>query len=196
MRARAGFTLLELLVAIVLVGVVALLVYGVAGVAADTQQRLVDKQRVLQSENAMRATIHDALRNARPARRRGDTAFFLENRYDADGRPLDRLSFVTAGGLPPLTADADWAVTLEPSSSGLVMVATAVGVVAPPRVVVGLPGITGLDVQVQEMTHERGWSDRWRFPALVPRALALTYWTDDAPAGPTVVLALPLGGVQ
>ncbi len=196
MRWRAGFTLLELLVAIVLVGVVALLVYGIAGVAAGTQERVAQKQRALQSANALRATIHDALRNARPARRVGDTAFVLESRNDAGGRPVDRLSFITAGGLPPLTADADWEVTLEPSPRGLVMMAVPVGVVAPRRVIVGPSDITGLDVQVQEVTRDRRWADRWRFPALVPRAIALTYWTDAGPAGPPVVLALPLGWTQ
>ena len=40
MRRATGFTLIELMVAIVVTGVVALLVYGVIGVAVDTQGRV------------------------------------------------------------------------------------------------------------------------------------------------------------
>ncbi len=194
MSAQRGFTLIEMLVAITLAGVVALLVYGAAAAATDTQDRLAENRRALQSERAMRATLHDALRNAQPAGRRGDTAFVVEARRDAAGRPMDRLSFIAAGAFPPLTADADWAVTVEPTPEGLVLTATPIGVVAPARVLRGAPQITGLQVVVQELTAERAWADRWRFPALVPRAIQLTYWTDLGPVHPPVRLALQLGG--
>lgn len=196
MTARRGFTLLELMVAIVLAGVVALLVYGAVDAATGTQERLAAQRRALQSARAARATLHDALRNAQPARIRGDTAFLLEDRRDAAGRPLDRLSFIAAGAFPPLTSDADWAVTVEPTPEGLLLTAQPIGVAAPPRVILGAPGVVGLDVRVQEMTRERAWADRWRFPALVPRAVELTYWTGDGPLYPPVRLALQLGGVQ
>ena len=44
-RWKRGFTLLELLVAIVLAGIVALLVYGTASAGRDTEVRLRERRR-------------------------------------------------------------------------------------------------------------------------------------------------------
>jgi len=196
MNGRAGFTLLELIVALVLAGVVALLVYGASAAAFDTQDRLEERRLALRSVQAWRATLEDALRNARPAPTYQDTAFWLDDRTDIGGRPRDRISFLTAGGLPPLTADSDWRVTVTATEQGLTLLAQPVGALVPARRIVGVPGITGLQVRVREFTPELAWSDTWRFPRLVPRAIELTYWSDAGPVGPPVRLALPLGGVQ
>lgn len=193
MRVRGGFTLLELVVAIVLAGVVALLVYGAAAAGTDTQARLRQRRLVLQQARAFRATLEDALRNARPARVRGEIAFDLEARQDRAGRPHDRLSFITAGALPPLTADADWAVTLESAPGGVVLEAVPLGLAAPAPLVVRLPRATGLAIRVLGASRPRAWTKRWPFPALVPPAVELTLWTDSGPAGPPLRLALPLG---
>jgi len=194
---RGGFTLLELVVALVLAGVVALLVYGAAAAGADTQARLRERGLAQQEARAFRATLEDALRNARPARIRGDTAFNLDVRRDAAGRPRDRIAFITAGAFPPLTADADWAVTVEPSPRGLLLEAVPLGVAAPVPVVLRLPGVTGLDVQVLAMSRLREWTKRWVFPSLVPPGVEFTFWTDSGPGGgPPLRLTLPLGGVQ
>src|SRR5439155_8167949 len=53
MRRAAGFTLLELMIAIALFGVVALLVYGAAQAGLDTEGRLAVARRRLQSARAM-----------------------------------------------------------------------------------------------------------------------------------------------
>jgi prepilin-type N-terminal cleavage/methylation domain-containing protein len=194
---RAGFTLLELLVAIVLAGVVALLVYGAVGAAMDTQTRLEERRLATRSARAWRATLEDALRNARPGRTYGDTTFILEEQRDAQGRPRDRLWFVSAGGLPPLTADADWEVTIEPTAQGLSLLARPVGVNTPPRRLIGPQEVTGLDIRLlNPATSQPGWLDSWAFPRIVPEAIELTYWTDSGPAGPPVRLTLPLGLVQ
>ncbi len=195
-RAVAGFTLLELMVAIVLAGVVALLVYGAAGAAVDAQARLEQRRLALRSARAWHAIVEDALRNARPAPTRQDTAFVIEDRVDAAGHPADRLSFVTAGSLPPLTDDADWRVVLHSSGGALYLTAAPVGVVdAPPRTVSAPAGISGVDVRVLSVTREPEWIDEWRFPRIVPRAIQLTYWTDEGPLAP-VRLTLPLGLVE
>lgn len=195
MRGRRGFTLIELLAALVLTGVVALLVYGAAGAALDTERRLEDAQARLQNARAWRALVTDAVRNARPARTPGDTAFWIEDRLGADGLPADRLRLVTAGGLAPLTPDADWLVTIEPGGDGLVLTATAVGIVGPPRVVRGPAGLRGLDVRVTGFTQEPEWAPRWRFPRLVPNGVVLVWWTASG-AADTLLLTVPLGGLQ
>lgn len=190
-----GFTLLELMVAIVLTGVVALLVYGAAGVAVDTQERVAERGREIRARQAWRATLQEAFRNTRPVAAFGDTVFQLEERF-IGGRPADRITFTTAGSMPPLTADSDWNVTLEIAAEGLVLWAQPVGVLAPPRRVVGVPGITGLDVRVYDSGPPAEWRDVWLYPQVVPTAVELTYWTDDGPVAPSERLWLPLGGVQ
>lgn len=193
--AESGFTLLELLVAIVLTGIVGLLVYGAAGVAVDTQQRLEEKGREIRGRQAWRATLQEAFRNTRPAATYADTAFYLEERFIA-GRPADRVTFVTAGSMPPLTADSDWIVTLEAAAEGLVLSARPLGAVVPARRVIGIPGVTGLDVRVLDRDPPAGWRETWEYARLVPAAVELTYWTEEGPVAPSERLWLPLGGVQ
>lgn len=188
-----GFTLLELLVAITLAGVVALLVYGTADAGRQTQQRLAERRRAVQTTRAFRSTVEDALRNTRPTRVYGDTAFWLEARRDSRNRPMDRLWFVTAGSMPPLTPDADWEVSIEPAPDGVVMTATPVGIAAPTRVVVRYPDATGLEIRVLDFGSPPVWTNRWRFPSFVPAAIELTYWGIEGPISAPVRLALPLG---
>jgi prepilin-type N-terminal cleavage/methylation domain-containing protein len=192
---RSGFTLLEVLVAIVLTGVVGLLVYGAAAVAVDTQRRLEEKGREIRGRQAWRVTLQEAFRNTRPAATVTDTAFYLEEGFVA-GRPADRVTFVTAGSMAPLTADSDWIVTLEVAAEGLVLSARPVGAVVPARRVVGVPGVTGFDVRVLDFEPPAGWLETWDYARFVPAAVELTYWTDEGPLAPSERLWLPLGGVR
>ena len=192
---RRGFTLLELLVAIVLTGVVALLVYGAVRAASDTEARLVTSRRHWQSQRGMRALLEDAVRNARPPTRAGGAAFSLEVATSSAGVPQDRLTFVTRGGFPPLTADADWRVTIEATPAGLTASAIPLGVRTPERLAALLPGVSGLEVRVLAPGATE-WNRQWAFPGTFPRAVALTFWTDSGPPRAAAVLrvALPLGG--
>ena len=190
---RRGFTLLELLVALVLAGVVALLVYGAARAGSDTAARLSASRQQWQAQRAMRTLLEDALRNARPALRAGDAAFALHARTSSAGVPQDQLTFVTRGGFPPLTADADWRVTIETTPAGLSAIAIPLGVRTPERLAGILPGVTGLEIRV--LAPSGGpWSRQWAWPAAFPRAVALTFWTDSGPGGAALRVALPLGG--
>ena len=190
---RRGFTLLELLVVIVLVGVIALLVYGTAQVGVDTEARLVASRHRWQSQHAMRTLIEDALRNARPALRAGDPAFVLQTHTSSAGIPQDQLTFVTRGGFPPLTGDADWSVTIEPTPAGLAAVAVPLGVRAPARVAGSLAGITGVEIRVQAPSGGP-WLRQWAMPTACPRAVTLTFWSDSGPSKAPLRIALPLGG--
>ncbi|NIR44007.1 MAG: prepilin-type N-terminal cleavage/methylation domain-containing protein [Gemmatimonadetes bacterium] len=197
MTRRAGFTLIELLVAIVLTGVVAVLVYGAADAGVETRRRLEERGHEMRATRAWRATLEDALRNVRPAPNYNDSAFVLMPATDGGGRPRDRLWFVTAGGLPPLTDDSDWEVIVEPTPRGLSLLAHPAGVRAPPRRLIGPPQVTGLDVRVLSgVAGARVWLETWDSPRRVPSAIELTYWTDDGPAGPPLLLQLPLGGTR
>jgi len=193
-RRASGFTLLELLVAIVVAGIVALLVYGTAAAGRETQVRLTERRHAFETAQAFRAMLEDALRNARPSRVSGDTTFWIASRLDARGRPHDRLWFITAGGTPPLTPDADWQISLESDANGVVMMATPVGIMAPTRVVARYPGATGLQLRVLSVGSPPAWLDRWVFPSFAPAAITVAFWSDAGPLGAPYRLAVPLGG--
>lgn len=191
---RRGFTLLELMVALALTGVIVLLLYGAAAPASDVEARLATSRRAAHAQVGMRALLEDALRNARPAPQPGDPVFRLETRRSVGGTPDDRLTFVTRGGFPPLTSDADWRLTVEATAGGLAVRAVPLSVRAPAQVAALLPGVTGLEIRVQPVGGG-AWTRSWPMPGVFPRAVLLTFWSDSEPlAPPSLRVSLPLGG--
>jgi len=190
---RGGFTLLELMVAVVITGVVALLTYGTLGVGVDSLERQSDHDRALRRDRAWRAVIEDALRNIRSNEDYRASTLVLEHGVDGAGRPQDRLRFIAAGGTPPLTSDSDWIVSLEPGSQGIVLRATPFGVRSPERRLSGAPDVTGLDVRVYGGSERAEWLEEWNDRRILPRAIEITYWTDSGPTGRPLLLTLPNG---
>jgi prepilin-type N-terminal cleavage/methylation domain-containing protein len=175
-----GFTLLEVMVAIVLTSLVVLLAYGAAQVSFDARARLDADLRGLQGPRALRALLQDALRNVRSLQRPGDPRFTLR-----DGR----LSFVTAGGGPPFDPDYDWLLTIEPSAGGLELVAALVGRSPPAQVAVRVPGVTRWDVRVLGPGGSQ-WLAEWPAAMVVPRAVAIRFWHGSEPFGLPLQVAL------
>jgi prepilin-type N-terminal cleavage/methylation domain-containing protein len=199
MRGRAGFTLIEVLATIVLTSVVALLVYGAAEAARDTQARIADEQQSLQKAVAMRLLLEGALGGVQTVLLAPDTTFVLESRVSARGIPQDRLTFMASGHLPPLSPGADWVVILEPTQEGLRLTGAPLGVRTPSRLLALLPGVTGLAVRVRDIRDPvdgPDWLQEWAFPAVLPQAVELTYWTDSGPVGLPLTVSLALGKVD
>jgi prepilin-type N-terminal cleavage/methylation domain-containing protein len=190
---RAGFTLIEVLVSIVLTAVVSLLVYGAVQTARDTQARIAEERQSLQSALAMRLLLETALAGAQATFLAGDTMFALENRLSPRGIPQDRLTFVASGDLPPLSPGADWIVTLEPTRQGLRLEGGPLGIVTPARLLALLPGITGLAVRVRHPSLGPDWTEKWSSHAGLPEAVELSYWTDSGQVGLPLRVLLALG---
>src|SRR5439155_821872 len=119
---------------------VVLLAYGAAQVSYDAHARLRADVDALQEAQALRELLQDALRSARAPQRPGDPRFTLH---------AGRLSFVTAGGGPPLDPDYDWLLTIEPGAHGLQLSATPVGRAPAAQVTIRAPGVTRLDVRAR-----------------------------------------------
>src|SRR5207244_1466806 len=163
--ARAsGFTLLEVMVAIVLTGLVVLLAYGAAQVSYDAHARLRADVDALQEAQALRELLQDALRSARAPQRPGDPRFTLH---------AGRLSFVTAGGGPPLDPDYDWLVTIEPGADGLRLSATPVGRAPAAQVTIRAPGVPRRHVAAR-LAGGSGWLGGWPTTAGLASAGAVT----------------------
>src|SRR5437016_13025348 len=163
--ARAcGFTLLEVMVAIVLTSLAVLLAYGAARGSYDAHARLSADLRALQQARALRELLQDALRSARAPQRPGDPRFTLH---------AGRLSFVTAGGGPPLDPDYDWLVTIEPGADGLQLSATPVGRAPAAQVTIRAPGVTRWDVRAR-LAGASGWLEEGPMTTVPPSAVAIT----------------------
>lgn len=183
MTRASGFTLLEVMVALVLTGLVVLLAYGAAQVSYDAHARLSADLRAVQQAGALRELLQDALRSARAPQRPGDPLFTLH---------AGRLSFLTAGGGPPLDPDYDWLVTIGPGSSGLELSAIPVGRAPAAVVTIRVPGVTRWDVRARAAGASQ-WVEEWPATTLMPRAVTITLWHDAEPLGLPVRVRLGLG---
>ena len=154
MTRASGFTLLEVMVAIVLTSLIVLLAYGAAQVSYDAHARLSADLRAVQQGRAFRELLQDALRSARAPQRPGDPLFTLH---------AGRLSFVTAGGGPPLDPDYDWLLTAA-------------------VVTIPVPDVTRWDVRALAPSLPQ-WLEEWPRTTLLPRAVAITMWHDSTPVG-------------
>jgi prepilin-type N-terminal cleavage/methylation domain-containing protein len=170
---RGGFTLIEIMVALVITSMVVLLAYSVAQVGYDARARLVGHLRDVEGARAIRSLLNDALRNVRTPDRADDPGFMLQN---------STLSFVAAGGAPPLDPDYDWLIRVAPGSHGLEVAATPLGRAAPVRVTFRSDDITRWDVRVLDPNSAQ-WVQAWSTERITPRAIAITFWHNSVTSG-------------
>lgn len=163
-----------------LTGLVALVAYAAAHLSLETRARLDEDLAGVQRTRILREVLQDALRNARPPQRLGDTTFGL-----ADGR----LMFIAAGAGPPFDPDYDWRITVEADSGGLELVGSPVGRAPDARVALRVPGVTRCDVQVLPPDSST-WVSEWAPTMGMPRAIAVTLLHQDAPVGPPLEVTL------
>jgi prepilin-type N-terminal cleavage/methylation domain-containing protein len=178
---RLAFTLLEVMVAIVLTGIVVLLASSMAQAGLDARERLTTHLRTVQSTRAAREILRDALRSMR-AGEPGDSS---------GGVVLSRgtLSFIAAGGAAPLDADYDWLFTISPGRGGLYVSAAPIGRAPPTQIAFTVPEVTRWDVWLLS-TDGRTWQTEWNEPKLIPRAVAIAFWNGDRPSGLPLHIAL------
>jgi prepilin-type N-terminal cleavage/methylation domain-containing protein len=169
----SGFTLLEVMVAIVLTSLVVLVAYAAAQVSFDARARLTAHLRAVQSTRSVRELIQGALRDARAPQRPGDAGFTLEG---------NRLSFVAAGGVEPLDPDYDWLIAIQPSTQGLVFSGVPLGHAPAAAVEFRVPDVTRWDVRVLAPAGSQ-WVSNWPITTLMPRAVWITFWHDSVTVG-------------
>ena len=120
MRSRRGFTLLEIMIALVISGSVISLAYATLGAGLDTERRVTDARDTEISLAISRAVLTDALRHATLV-----DAHALRVESDVSGR-VTRFTFASRGVEAPLGGSALWLVDLALDSSGVVLRAQSV----------------------------------------------------------------------
>jgi prepilin-type N-terminal cleavage/methylation domain-containing protein len=172
-RDLAGFTLFEVMVALMLTSLIAMLAYAAAQVSFDARALLAADLREMQSSRGARQIVSDALRNAQPPQRPDDPGFQLR---------AERLTFVAAGGAPPLDPDYDWLISIGPAGAEIEFVAKPLGRAPPTEVSFALPGVSRWEVLVPGGQNE--WVPEWPNGTVLPRVVEIRMWNDSAPVGP------------
>lgn len=178
---EAGFTLLEVIVALILTSLVVMLAYGTAQVSFDAKARLGAERRALQGQRAARQMLADALRNVQPPQRPTDPPFELR---------ADRLSFVAAGGATPLDPDYDWLISVGPAGDRVALVAKPLGNAPAQEISFTLPQVTRWDVRVLVPGNTLGWLREWPAGSVLPRAVEMRFWNDSLPVGDPLLVTL------
>jgi prepilin-type N-terminal cleavage/methylation domain-containing protein len=161
---RPGFTLLEVMVAIVLTSAISLLVYGTARAGIDTNERLAEVRAHTTEQIAVRNLLTDVLRH--PAEEGGasmnELLFDLQNRVTSTGLPFDLLSVVSANNV---------VLTVEATEAGVVVSSAG----ARQR----LTSTRGLNVRFLDRADDARWLDGWDIPGRVPAAVSIEFLTAD-----------------
>jgi prepilin-type N-terminal cleavage/methylation domain-containing protein len=197
LRSRRAFTLLELIVSIAIAGVIALLVYGSASAGFDTRDALARHTASAEAELKVRSMVTDALRHASDESNTGRPTFELVDATDVRGMPVDRVSFLSRGIVPPLGASPLWRVRVSTSASGLVFAASPVEAPsATAQVAAVISRVRGLDVSVMSLS-DRTWVNTWPSSEQLPAAVRLTmHDAEGRPVGAPVVVWLGLEATQ
>jgi prepilin-type N-terminal cleavage/methylation domain-containing protein len=116
MTLRRGFTLIEVMIALVISSVVVLLAYATLRAGVDTQERVSDVRDASERAMTLRAMLGDAMRHAITGDDRDARGMFMET--DASGRAV-QLGFVSRGITPPYGGAAAWRVALYSDTAGV-----------------------------------------------------------------------------
>lgn len=169
---RAGFTLLEVMIGLVVGALVVTLGYGALQGGLDTGTRLERHRNRGEATLMFRTLLADALRHAVPGVGGGPTVFVLTDRRTADGLAADSLTFLSRGIASPLGTSAAWHVTLAGRGDSLRLVARPAGEGREPAVVATIEGAR-LEVEALGRGPLATWTPAWPDPGVAPEAVRL-----------------------
>lgn len=172
---RAAFTLVEVMIALVVSGLVASLAYAAAQAGFDTDARVTELRDGLTRDGVVRAVLTDALRHQVEGVRGGAEVFELHDRVDADGRGADSLVTTTRGIESPMGAAATWQVSAWREGNSLRIAGIPLGNAATgtPPFETSLEGVTEFDVRALGRGLSARWREEWPDRDQAPDAVAL-----------------------
>jgi len=166
---RRAFTLVEVVVALVIAGLLALAARAVLVAGIDTQERLQRHATITEGDARFRALVVQALRHMTDAPAVGLTPFVLRDTTIADTVPSQAVEFYSRGLSQPAGTGSVMRIRLVPTDRGLTITAidangrTALEGVA--------PGIAAMHVRLQNRSGE--WVVAWPLTLQTPAAVAL-----------------------
>ncbi|MBK8247726.1 MAG: type II secretion system protein [Gemmatimonadetes bacterium] len=168
---RAAFTLVEVLVALVITGLVTSVAYAALQGGIDTRERLEHHHDRTEAMTAARGMIASAVRHALPGVRGGPATFSVVR-----GMRSDSVHLLSRGIVEPYGTSASWSVTFWVRNDSLQLRASPSEGSAP-LVTAAVAGATSLRLHTLARGSFATWSDRWEDPSVAPTAVRLT-WTE------------------
>ncbi len=177
MRSRRAFTLVEVMVALTITGLVTSIAWAAMQGGIDTRERL-DRQRTHGiALVAARDLVGNALRHALPGNRGGGDTFTV-----VAGSISDSLAFLTRGIQEPLGTSDAWRFSLWVAADTLHLAGAPVATNGP-GITATVPGVHGVRVRALARGTFARWEEGWSTPDVAPAAVQLAWGIAD---GPTV----------
>ena len=201
MTCRRGLTLIELLVALTITGLVMVSGYGALSVMVDHRTRVMTATDAVTSAAAKRRMLEGWLRGARLTIE-GDATFEGLHGVEED-RPDDALTFVTNAPTPIGTNETVVHVYIDrdeqtPESGLTVTLSDRKG--GPARRLEVDARATGLDIRyLSGLFGKRAWLESWVSTTVLPSAVSLTASAEPVDSLPSLLrpaIVVPLGSVQ
>ena len=190
MTSRRGFTLLELLIALVLTAVAVTMAGSVLRTASLARERTAQHRERYERLAHVRALLTDMLRHAPVAESVTEPLMQISN--DTDGVP--RFVFLSKGVRAPFGTGTTWRVSVAVRDSTLLLDAEPIGTAQGERAVrTQVAGVSAMRVEFLEhggaLTRAQ-WRDVWPLAQSRPEAVALHFLAADTI--PLVVALDPL----
>ena len=167
---RAAFTLVEVLVALVITGLVTSVAYAALQGGIDIRERLERHHDRTEAMTAARGMIASAVRHALPGVRGGPATFSVVR-----GIRSDSVHLLTRGVVEPYGTSAAWSVSFWVRNDSLHFRASPTEGGAP-AVTAAVAGATSLRLHALARGAFAAWSDSWEDPSVAPTAVRLA-WT-------------------
>jgi prepilin-type N-terminal cleavage/methylation domain-containing protein len=166
---RRAFTLVEVMVALVISGLVVTLAYATMQAGLETSGRLEVAQSGEEREIVARAIITRAIRHAVPGTIGDRPVFVLRNQPTGDA-----LTFSTRGVGEPNGASAVWEISLDSNGDTVHFRGHAVDDPAQ-SFSAELPRVHAIDVRVMGRDVRDGWFEDWPFVDRSPVAVNIAF---------------------
>ena len=194
MRARPGFTLIELIVALTVASLALAAGFAALGFVRDRGLHAEDAARVALSGATQRALLMDWLTNARLAAPAGEN--FVGEDHEVNNKPMDTLFFPTTARTP-----LDGTHTIiglyideDPETPETGLVAEMVGVVlgSEERRMELVPAAGAMNIRYRpDADGDFEWSESWGNNSQLPRGIEITLYPVDGDTLPQL-LRLPI----
>lgn len=185
---RNAFTLIEVMVALVVTGLVVSIAYASLQAGFDTSDRLTAAQGGEEREIVARAMLSRTIRHAVPGALGGQPVFVLRN------RPLgDELTFRTRGVGEPNGASEVWDVELINDANGVRFSGRAADLSGRSFSTL-LPRVQRVEVRVRGRDIRDDWFTEWPFVDRSPVAVMIAFFDSMDRAGPPLIASVGLEG--
>jgi len=180
-RTRTGFTLLEVMLALVLTAIAVATASLALRTATTARDRVSEHRQTLERESRLRTMLTDMLRHAPTASSVDEPLLRVWRTPSGE----TQLVFLSTGVRAPFGTGPTWRVMLTQTAGGLVLDATPIGVGADETALhTVLPSAQGLSVQVLEQAgglSDARWRSDWPLERARPGVIAIGFGEHHAP---------------